>query len=332
MTRPKRRILNDGGVHSINATQGHVEATTKAPRDQAAINRKIAANRNQELQNLKYEVQFLQKAKNNIANENERLREDVENLKKRLLDSEKKRLDKRNDYEWAVTLKSKGFPEVQKETNGDQLVNMISKAILAVMAIVMAFTKPIKRLRTITKVLFDCCIFGADETRSVLMTLTRKFIRSEVFVPWKILKAMDMAPKGSLNYTGIEVLRGVEGLDKWEQGALPARSTIQKQARKMYDVGQQIIPIMPVQCPLGEMFMFDYERKLRLILKTFGLEEVASRSSIEICITLDGAELCDYLSHLTAGVKVVDKRAIDPRSKKPLCTSIGKYVTASHSN
>lgn len=92
MTRPKRRILNDGGVHLINATQGHVEATTKAPRDQAAINRKIAANRNQELQNLKYEVQFLQKAKNNIANENERLREDIENLKKRLLDSEKKNI------------------------------------------------------------------------------------------------------------------------------------------------------------------------------------------------------------------------------------------------
>ena len=60
-----------------------------------------------------------------------------------------------------------------------------------------------------------------------------------------------------------------------------------------------------------------------MILKTFELEQVASESNVEICITLDGTELCDYLSHLTAGVKIVDKRAIDPRTKLPSCTIIG---------
>lgn len=68
------------------------------------------------------------------------------------------------------------------------------------------------------------------------------------------------------------------------------------------------------------MFAFDYDMTLRLILTTFGLYEIAQRSSIEICITLDGAELCDYLSHLTAGIKIIDKRAIDPRSGRPLCS------------
>jgi hypothetical protein len=47
---------------------------------------------------------------------------------------------------------------------------------------------------------------------------------------------------------------------------------------------------------------------------------------------LDGAELCDYLSHLTAGVKIVDKRAVDPHTKTLLCTSIGMYATVKHSN
>ncbi len=47
-------------------------------------------------------------------------------------------------------------------------------------------------------------------------------------------------------------------------------------------------------------------------------------------MTLDGAELCDYLSHLTAGVKIVDKRAIDPRTKLPLCTAVGTFLCVFH--
>jgi hypothetical protein len=134
---------------------------------------------------------------------------------------------------------------------------------------------------------------------------------------------MDLAPKGCLNYRGIKVLREVEGLDRYEQGMLPSRSSAQKVARKMYDVGQEIIPIIPVDCPLGEMYKFDYERKLRLILKSFGLHDAAQTSNVEISITLDGAELCDFHSHVTAGVKVTDRRAVDTWTKRPLCSNIG---------
>jgi hypothetical protein len=80
----------------------------------------------------------------------------------------------------------------------------------------------------------------------------------------------------------------------------------------MFEMGQRVCPIKQVTSPLGEMFSFEYERTLRLILWTFKLEEIARTSSIEICMTLDGAELCDYLTHLTAGVKIVDKRAVGP--------------------
>lgn len=50
---------------------------------------------------------------------------------------------------------------------------------------------------------------------------------------------MDLAPKGSLNYRGIETLRQVEGLDKYGQGFLPSSSLIQDQARKMYEKGNK---------------------------------------------------------------------------------------------
>jgi hypothetical protein len=49
------------------------------------------------------------------------------------------------------------------------------------------------------------------------------------------------------------------------------------------------------------------------------------------CITLDGAELCDGISHLTAGIKVTDPSAVDPRDGGPLCMNnvenYGRFLT-----
>jgi hypothetical protein len=48
------------------------------------------------------------------------------------------------------------------------------------------------------------------------------------------------------------------------------------------------------------------------------LDDIAQRDSVEVSITPDGAELCDGLCHLTAGIKVTDPRAVDPRDGKRL--------------
>jgi hypothetical protein len=92
--------------------------------------------------------------------------------------------------------------------------------------------------------------------------MARKYVREEVYKPWKILKAMDMAPKGSLNYRGIETLRLVESLQKWERGFLPSSTAIQDKANKMFEVDQTVCPIKQITSPLGEMFTFEYERTL----------------------------------------------------------------------
>jgi hypothetical protein len=44
-------------------------------------------------------------------------------------------------------------------------------------------------------------------------------------------------------------------------------------------------------------------------------------SQCELSITLDSAEHCDGISHLTAGIKITDGRAIDPQTGVPLCTA-----------
>ena len=69
------------------------------------------------------------------------------------------------------------------------------------------------------------------------------------------------------------------------------------------------------------MYQFDYEKMIRYILKTFSLQGIAERESVELCITLDGAELMKDLCHRTFGIKVTDPNAIDPRDGSPLAYS-----------
>lgn len=329
----KRRLEDDGSPEKNKENVG-------SGRNQALINKRHAKVKADQLLNLKEQVIGLELERGQLRRQVE-----VLILEKKALQREcAQLLESQNDFrsKWIEAtktmevlklksaedelslLKAKGFPSIRKETNSAALKEMVSKALLAVMAVAMAYTKPVTRLRVVADVLLQNFLFGVDATSSIFTSLVRKFVRSSVFVPWKILKAMDLALKGSLNYRGIETLRQVEGLAPWEQGLLLSRSAIQSQAKKLYLKGQEVIPIQAVDCPLGEMFQFDYERKLRLILKTFGLDTVAQNSTVEISITLDGAELCDYKSHLTAGIKVTDRRAIDPRTNIPLCSETGK--------
>jgi hypothetical protein len=66
------------------------------------------------------------------------------------------------------------------------------------------------------------------------------------------------------------------------------------------------------------LFEFHYERMVRFILCAFSLHEIVQHKSVELCITLDGAEQTKDLSHLTFGVKVTNPRAIDPLGGSPL--------------
>jgi hypothetical protein len=140
----------------------------------------------------------------------------------------------------------------------------------------------------------------------------------QVFLPWKILHAIDLSIAGSLNYNGVGTLRSVEELERYQRGILPLRSQIQRASYELHNIAQGIIPFEKKESELGEMFAYDYELFIRYILKSFLLYEIAQRESVEICMTLDGAELCDGLSHLTAGIKISDHRAIDARDGVPL--------------
>ncbi len=78
-----------------------------------------------------------------------------------------------------------------------------------------------------------------------------KYARKNIFLPWKVLKAINLAINGGINFTGLESLRKVEGLEEYQQGFLPARSSVQQCAANLHLLGQSLIPFEKVDCQLG---------------------------------------------------------------------------------
>ena len=218
---------------------------------------------------------------------------------------------------------------LKKITDRTALVGVVGSVLVSLMSVLMRKTKPVSRLRVICDALFQNCVFGVEATKTMLSDLYKRFYFQEqrnVFAAWKVLRSIDLSSVGGLNYNGLETLRNVEELERYQRGILPSRSSVQKASYELHDIGQRVIPFEKKQCNIGEMYQYDYERFLRFILKIFQLEAIAERESVELSITMDGAELCDGISHLTAGIKVTDGRAIDPRDGSPLCMTMDEVM------
>ena len=59
----------------------------------------------------------------------------------------------------------------------------------------------------------------------------------------------------------------------------------------------------------------------------YRLDKIAVDSAIEICATLDGAKFTNHMSHVTCGLKIVDIRAIDPKTNKLLLNFQSRYLS-----
>jgi hypothetical protein len=215
------------------------------------------------------------------------------------------------------------FGGVKKIDDKSIRVVAVSALLAAFLGVIMKSTHPLTRLRVVCEALFDKCLFGVEATTLMLQELSRKKIfdvHKKKFLPWKVLRAIDLSIGGCLNYSGVDALRSVEGLERYERGILPSRSSIQRAAYALNDLGDTIIPFERKECELGECYQYNYEKYIRFLLKTFKLHEIAQRESVELCFTLDGAELYKGIQHLTAGVKITDARAIDPKDGTPLCS------------
>jgi hypothetical protein len=145
----------------------------------------------------------------------------------------------------------------------------------------------------------------------------------------KIAKVIDLS--GSLlNISGYNALRkGVEGDGdgKIERngGWLASKYHLMRAMKLVEEAASTVIPFAPTIASENDDgidgVQFDYGKLLTYLLRLYGLDTVAldpHQPPVEFSITLDGADLSRNISHVTAGIKINDRRAIDPLTGIPI--------------
>jgi len=146
-----------------------------------------------------------------------------------------------------------------------------------------------------------------------------------VYSPFNILRAMDFAG-GTLSYEGIEVLRSCEVLDRlyYRGSVIPCTADLKRIASSVNDFGNEYCPFLLQSTKYGEMFTFEFEKAIPMIVQAHKLDHVAKHWSIEVCRSIDGADITKSLSMVAAGIKIIDKSACCPISKKPFILDNGQ--------
>jgi hypothetical protein len=152
-----------------------------------------------------------------------------------------------------------------------------------------------------------------------LLKLARKHFRDQVFTPYNVLKEMDLAG-GTLSYEGIDVLRRVEtgGLKCFRGPMIPSKSEVKRMAGMVEWFARSFCPFELHQTSKGESVQFDYAKSMLCILCAFHLDAVGKTRSLSVASSIDGASLSKNLSIIAGGIKITDRGARCPLTKKPL--------------
>ncbi len=64
--------------------------------------------------------------------------------------------------------------------------------------------QPVTRLHALCEVTFEKELYGSHATGKVMKEVSKKCSRKNIFLPWKILRSLDLSINGEINLTGIE--------------------------------------------------------------------------------------------------------------------------------
>ena len=141
----------------------------------------------------------------------------------------------------------------------------------------------------------------------------------------EVARVMDLG-SGQLNLSGFELLRkGIEGdvngRVKYGGGWLTTKYYLQQANSKVHAAAQLVIPFQEIPTTDLDGFTFDFSKILIFLLEMFQLADIVrdpSQPPVQLACTLDGADISKFVSHVTAGIKILDPRAIDPISHLPI--------------
>ncbi len=142
---------------------------------------------------------------------------------------------------------------------------------------------------------------------------------SNLFRPWKLVKAGDHSSVGGFKTTTINTLRNV--IDQDGVGFFPSASSVNRARALLDDFGAEVVGYSRRMTRYGEVYFLNFERALRLLLRACNLHDLATTSSVKLGLSVDGADLFKGRTHVSTGIKITDERGVHPITRQPFLVS-----------
>jgi len=144
----------------------------------------------------------------------------------------------------------------------------------------------------------------------------------EMFKPWVCLRELDLV--ATVSFRGYEVIRRIEFHEaencKYMRGLFKNRQTLSRLSAQLEQYAGSILPYNITD----NAVIFETKPAVRWLLQKYGLwDYVSNGENVQLAATVDGGELSWQLTQISAGVKICDARAIDPRSGQLLFSESG---------
>jgi hypothetical protein len=149
------------------------------------------------------------------------------------------------------------------------------------------------------------------------------FIRKDVYSEPNILRQMDLVGH-KLSLEGIEVLRQVQKINMpfVTRTVLPSKSSISRTSKIAEQYGMGLAPFtmsnLPKELGGGEIISFEETDVLPIILKASGMDEAATMRRVHVPCSSDTTRLSKNIHLMLFGLKINDRGACCPLSKRPL--------------
>jgi hypothetical protein len=185
--------------------------------------------------------------------------------------------------------------------------------------------------KLVAKVLLKANFFDGL-VQSKILKQAKRYFKEEVFTPWKMLRCMDVNG-GKISLESINLLRTIEtdGKKYVSNTILWSSLTLKQVAKLVKEYANRIgLPYSIDRCPenigSGEVILSPPIPVLKLVMKATTLFEEAKKRRITTPQFCDGAQVSRNLGVIIYGIKIADRAAVCPLSKRPvwLCTEDGQ--------
>ncbi len=144
----------------------------------------------------------------------------------------------------------------------------------------------------------------------------------EKFALWKCLLHLDL--EACVSFRALNIIRKIEFYgeekSKYRRGIINERTKLSRIAKELETYGKELLPYELTKTCVK----FDIEKATTFLLKKFGLWDfVMSDDKVLLAATVDGGQLAWKLTQISAGIKLVDPRSINPRTGELLFGETG---------